>query len=160
MAEKTVTFYMIFCKDENIKDIYIGSTFDIDKRIVNHKSNCNNELSRRHNPKVYKFIRENGGWENFDYKILNIVEFYDQEMRFKQEQSYIRSYTPSLNSHKAFQTDEEYKEYMKIWIQENKEEIRMREKEYYDKNKEHILEKRRENYYNNAKVTAFQFSLS
>ena len=61
---KTV-IYKIFCDDDNITEIYIGSTTDYTRRKSEHKSSCNNTKRRRYNQKLYKTIRDNGGWENF-----------------------------------------------------------------------------------------------
>jgi predicted GIY-YIG superfamily endonuclease len=38
--------YKICCNDENIKDIYIGSTVDFKRRKGRHKCNCYNEKTR------------------------------------------------------------------------------------------------------------------
>ena len=32
--------YKLYCKDENVKEVYIGSTINLQKRIINHKTNC------------------------------------------------------------------------------------------------------------------------
>ena len=59
------TFYKISCNDINITDCYIGKTTNLKQRESMHKYNCNNENSPHHNYKIYKFIREHGGWNNF-----------------------------------------------------------------------------------------------
>jgi len=68
--------YKIICKDLNIKNVYIGSTTDFRVRKNQHYSYCNNNSDSHYNIYVYKFIRENGGWNNFkmvliDYKPCN-----------------------------------------------------------------------------------------
>lgn len=55
--------YKIVCKDVSINDIYVGHTTDFIKRKCGHKSMCNNN---KKNLKIYKTIRENGGWENWE----------------------------------------------------------------------------------------------
>ena len=57
--------YKISCKDVNIEDCYIGSTCDVRQRMLGHKSDCNNQNNKRYNFMVYKFIRANGGWNNW-----------------------------------------------------------------------------------------------
>ena len=37
-----ITIYKIYCKDESIKDIYIGSTSNFKRRKRDHRSRCNN----------------------------------------------------------------------------------------------------------------------
>ncbi len=58
--------YRIVCKDITISDCYVGSTTNFTKRKSNHKSTCNNINSQKHNNYVYEFIRNHGGWENWD----------------------------------------------------------------------------------------------
>ena len=59
------TIYKIVCTDLSNKDIYVGHTTQFIKRKSSHKHNCNNPISKFYNLKVYKTIRENGGWENW-----------------------------------------------------------------------------------------------
>ena len=59
--------YGIYCKDKNVLEIYIGSTYDEIEREHNHKSDCNNENNKSYDLKVYKFIRANGGYDNWKY---------------------------------------------------------------------------------------------
>lgn len=116
--------YKIFCKDENIKDFYIGSSKDLYDRMRVHKSMCYNENDKGYSLKIYEFIRENGDWENFD---VEIVEYYpcknDKELKVR-EQYYIKKYEPILNCVNAYRTQEEIKERKKetnkIWNKSEK----------------------------------------
>jgi len=65
--------YVIKCKDDNITEEYIGSTTNFKQRKNNHKSSCNNEKNKDYNAFKYKFIRDNGGWDNW---IMLEVEKY------------------------------------------------------------------------------------
>ena len=58
--------YKLCCKDSNVKEIYIGSTYNYTYRKDHHKSECINSNSEHHNTPVYKFIREYGGWSNWE----------------------------------------------------------------------------------------------
>ena len=69
---KTI-IYKIRCEDENITDIYIGSTTNFIKRKNMHKYNCTNENSKRNNLKIYKTVRESGGWKN--WKMIQMEEY-------------------------------------------------------------------------------------
>ena len=53
--------YEIVCKDPTITKVYIGSCWNIYNRKICHKSSCNNK-----NIPLYQYIRENGGWDNFN----------------------------------------------------------------------------------------------
>ena len=57
--------YKIVCNDYNIKDSYVGSTTEFTKRKYRHKSNCTSLKYTEHEFKVYQFIRNNGGWDNW-----------------------------------------------------------------------------------------------
>ena len=50
--------------------IYIGSTKDVNLRYNTHKRNCINETEKSHNFKVYRHIRENGGWDSWTFEIV------------------------------------------------------------------------------------------
>lgn len=112
--------YKIYCKDETIKDFYIGSSKDLYDRMRVHKSMCYNENDRGYSLKIYEFIRENGDWENFN---VEIVEYYPckNEKELKQrEQYYIKKYEPTLNCFNAYITQEEKKEKNKLWKKSEK----------------------------------------
>jgi len=55
--------YKICCKDETIKDVYVGHTTNFVKRKYLHKMHCNN-LSKKID--FYSIIRDNGGWDNWN----------------------------------------------------------------------------------------------
>jgi hypothetical protein len=54
--------YKLVCNDLTIKECYVGHTTDFTRRKSEHKRTCNNENGEYYNTKVYKTIRENGGW--------------------------------------------------------------------------------------------------
>lgn len=67
-----IKFYMIRHIDDNErKDGYIGSTTNLAVRKSAHKRRCRDPEMRGHNYKVYKYIREKGGFNNF---ILEVIE--------------------------------------------------------------------------------------
>ena len=65
--------YKITCKDPNIHDVYVGHTVNFVQRKKAHQLCCMNSNSHGHNCKVYKVIRNNGGWNNWN---MDIVAFY------------------------------------------------------------------------------------
>jgi hypothetical protein len=138
---KTI-IYKIVCKDVNIKETYGGHTTNIIKRRQRHKSNCNNENADSYNCYVYKFIRENGGWENWD-----LLWCYDYSCGSKREASFeerrfIELNHCELNSCRPIVSKEEAKEYYK----KNKEKIQNQSKDYYENNKEKIKERTNEKF--------------
>lgn len=58
--------YKIFCKDTTIKDIYIGHTTNFEKRKYQHKLCSKSSFENKNNIKLYNFINQNGGWDNWD----------------------------------------------------------------------------------------------
>jgi group I intron endonuclease len=142
--------YKIYCKDENIKDCYIGSTNNLHKRKIRHKSNSNNINSKEYNYKVYKFIRANGGFENFDYIILEQFEnIMTKQDLLKIEGQYIKNNNTTLNYIIAGRTVKEYEqdnkkkidEKNKKYRQDNKEKKKEYNKQYSEDNKEKLKEK-------------------
>ena len=59
------TFYKIVCINDNIDLCYVGATANWKARQRSHREACNTQHNRNHNIKLYKIIRENGGWGNF-----------------------------------------------------------------------------------------------
>jgi ribosomal protein S27AE len=137
---KTI-IYKICCKDPNIKDVYVGSTTNFRSRKFKHKSCCNNPNYRDSNLYVYRFIRENGGWQNWN--MIMIKEYSKCESKqqcLKKERKYIEKLNATLNSDIPGRT-------MKEWIKDNKESVKQQRKRHYVINKERITKKSRE-YYN------------
>ena len=141
--------YKIVCNDIKIKEVYYGSTTSFVKRKNSHKSNCINPKNRDYNQPKYQFIRENGGWSNWD---MIEIKKYDCETKRElelEERKQIEIYGVSLNHVIPTRSKEEYDidnkekqaEYKKIWYQNNKEETLEQKKLYYHNNKEKQNEK-------------------
>ena len=69
--------YKLVCKDLNIKYLYVGSTTNFSNRKNSHKSYVVNEKRKNYNSKIYNFIRDNGGWENWD---MILIENYERAL--------------------------------------------------------------------------------
>ena len=136
-------FYKLCCKDISITEIYIGHTTDMRKRKWQHKSSCNNEKGIKYNLNVYKFIRDNGGWDNWDMIEIERFEAIDGYDATKRERYWIETLKASLNSYIPTRTNKEYRE-------DNKEIIAEQRKEHYEKNKEKIIEYQKEYRENNS----------
>ena len=66
MSYQHTIIYKIICKDINITDTYVGLTINFEERKRFHELGCNNLRKT----KVYDFIRENGGWYNWNMVIV------------------------------------------------------------------------------------------
>ena len=149
--------YKLCCKDTNITDFYIGSTTSFRHRKSNHKTCCNNEKRRAYNLNLYKFIRENGGFLNWD---MVLIEYYKSNSKLeleKREREIIENLKPTLNKGIPTRTKKEYydankeqlSEKKKEYRQNNKEKIKEKTKEYYEENKEKRKEYYEQYYENN-----------
>ena len=97
-------FYKIVCKDLNIKDCYVGHTTDFTKRKNAHKTRCLNINSDKHNIFLYQFIRENGGWNNWDMINIETRSCKDSLEAKSIEREFTETLKANLNVRKAFQT--------------------------------------------------------
>ena len=149
---KTI-IYKIFCKNENIIDIYIGHTVNLVARIRRHKCSCNKENNKYYNLKVYQCIRENGGWDN--WSIIEIDKCFCLDLKEAKiiEREYIKKFNATLNmiipSRKKdelyYLNKDKVKEKNKEYYYKNKDKISEQGKEYRIKNKEIISERRKNN---------------
>ncbi len=135
--------YIIKCKDKNIKDCYIGSTTNLKKRIINHKTTCKIISNKNYKSKKYQFIRNNGGFDNFYFEILeDDIEFNNRKELNKIERYYIEEFKSSLNSDIPTRTNKEKDKQYYIKNKEKiKEEKKKYRKKYYKQNKDKINEK-------------------
>ena len=90
--------YKITCRDTGVKDVYVGHTTNFVQRKHAHKQSCINSKSPNHNCKLYKIMRENGGWTNWAMEIVHFFNCNDHyEARIK-EQEYFVLLKATLNS--------------------------------------------------------------
>jgi hypothetical protein len=133
---------------------YRGKTDNWQIRKSNHKSTYTNPLSLIHNIKVYKWIRENGGWCGCSFNILE-TDLTEEEACIK-EGEYIRAIPEDirLNIQIPGRTDAERKRSRRL---KNGDEIREKERIYRELNKDHYNEYGRKYCKDNrAKRTAIQ----
>ena len=141
-------FYKIVCKDLSIKELYVGHTTNFTKRKCSHKTSCNNEKGNGYNLSLYKFIRENEGWENFDMIMIHrqsCIDVYDARAV---ERGFIETLFATLNFQIPNRTKQEWKELnkdkikeqSKIYREANKEKITESQLKYSEANKEKIKE--------------------
>ena len=90
--------YKITCKDTSITDVYVGHTTNFVQRKHCHKQSCNNDKSSNHNCKLYKVIRDKGGWQNWTMEIVNFFNCHDHYEARKKEQEYFILLNATLNS--------------------------------------------------------------
>ena len=81
--------YEIKSTNASIAGTYIGSTWDMGKRLRLHASNCYNENNKEYNYPVYKYIRANGDFHTFNMKVIDSGECEDVTELKCAEQFYI-----------------------------------------------------------------------
>ena len=95
-------FYKIYCVNSDITDMYIGHTTNFVQRKHGHKQCCINTKSTNYNSKLYTYIRNHGGWDNW---IMEIIAFHNCEDKYaarKYEQKYFEEYNSKLNTIQPF----------------------------------------------------------
>lgn len=159
------TFYRIICCDPNITDCYVGSTVNFNRRKRHHKGDCNNPKSYKYNIKLYQFIRENLGWDN--WKMIEIeTASFDKTNALIRERYWVEFFKATLNTCIPSRTQtewiiehkEEIKEYNANWYIENKEEIKEHHATYRNEHKEEIKEYQATYYIQNKEEIAHRRS--
>ena len=88
------SLYKIVSKNPAIKDFYIGmTTGPLKTRIATHKSH-----SKRVDTKLYRFVRDNGHWDNFEVKLIVEYDDIDKRTLMDKELHLIIELKPSLNT--------------------------------------------------------------
>ena len=126
--------YCLVCKDTDVQEVYVGSCQDLNIRIKHHRTDCNNKNSPKYYRKVYQFIRENGGFDNFKFIWLELFKTDDTIFLKQLEQHYMDTFPRELllNSLRAYTTEEE-----------KREQFRQGSKKYYKENKDELNKKRK-----------------
>jgi len=148
MYKMTEVIYKIYCKDETISDCYVGSTDNFNKRCGEHISNCNNENSNSYNYKVYKYIRDHGGFDNF---IIEEIIECDEFNRYECEVHYFLQLNAKLNTFWPKRSKKQY-------YNDNREQILEGQKQYRIHNREQILEGQKQYRIHNREKIAEQQS--
>ena len=113
--------YRIECLDKNITDFYIGSTKNLYNRTKCHKNRCIDINGSCYNYKVYKFIRENGGWDNWQIVVEYETPNYSKDDRVIEEQLNKDLLEPQLNHYNSIGIDKKKKKQNKINSNKRKE---------------------------------------
>jgi hypothetical protein len=162
------TFYKIVPKNKELIYNYVGQTTNFINRKLQHKQQVENENYNKSHYKLYKTIRQNGGWDEWEMieiEKLNGKTRLESRMR---EQKLIEEYKSNLNILNAYITEEErastkktitekyrennkelLKEQTKQYKEDHKEIISEQMKKYREENKGKIYEKNKEYRENN-----------
>ena len=122
---KTVMYHFV-CNDDAISNTYVGHTTDFTRRKAQHKYNCNHPDRISYNYKLYKTIRDNGGWSNWSIVPLEEFPCETKMQAVIRERTWVNKLKPSMNTNITF--IENITEYRAI-----------HNKKYYDKKKSNII---------------------
>ena len=127
-------FYRITCKDKHVPYYYIGYTsWILVMKEWQHRKECNNATHSNHNMNVYQVIREEGGWTNWEMKLIEEYTWHNKAQATRRRQELIQqSPKHCLNHEFELKTDEEKKDIIRdrkaIYTFKNKDKIAEREK--------------------------------
>tara|TARA_R110000823_G_scaffold312854_1_gene439914 strand:- start:186 stop:845 length:660 start_codon:yes stop_codon:yes gene_type:complete len=139
------TFYKIVNINGDVDLCYVGSTCNMKQRRKSHKSDCNNENCKNYNLKLYKTIREYGGWDEFKMIEIGNETQLTKRQAEQIEETYRVQLKANLNTLKCFKTEQEIKEYNKQYRIDNADKINEKAKQYYIDNPDKIKQYRIDN---------------
>lgn len=92
-------FYIYKIYEISNNDIfYIGSTNNFKKRRYMHKKNTTNKVSKKYKLKLYKYIRECGGWDKFNMEIYETLDTDNKRECLLREHTLVNELKPQLNT--------------------------------------------------------------
>ena len=92
-----IYFYKLMNDNDNTLECYVGSTQDINKRTLDHKSDCNNPHSEKYNMRLYAYIRQNGGFENWSVVVIEQQDNMDKPSKLARENTLMQQHQATLN---------------------------------------------------------------
>ena len=119
---KNGQIYKISRKDGNTDHEYYGSTCSLIKRRCAHKSICANTKSIKYNLKVYKHIRANGGWENWNVYWIEDFPCLSKKELLARERHFVETKKPTLNS---LMPGRSHKECTELWRKNNPSKVKL-----------------------------------
>jgi len=123
-------FYKIVNVNGDVDLCYVGSTANWKQRKIQHKSDCCNPNSEKHNLKIYKTIRENGGWNEFKMIEIGRGEQLTLTQAHQKEEEYRVELEANMNTYKSFESMEDYKERKKFYRINNADKLKEYSKQY------------------------------
>ena len=113
--------YKIYCNDESSNKSYIGHSTNFTLRKHLHKF-----YSKKNDTTLYKYIRENGGWDNFVIERIEEHPCSSKKEALQRERYFIDLLKPELNENLPLRSYKELRE-------KNKEKYNLYMKEYMKK---------------------------
>ena len=124
-------FYKIVNVNGDVDLCYVGSTANWKQRHEQHKNTCKNETHKGYNCKLYKTIRENGGWQEFKMVEIGKAEQLTLTQARQKEEEYRVELKANMNTHKCFTSCEEKTDYKKQYRIDNIDKVKEYHKQYH-----------------------------
>jgi hypothetical protein len=144
-----IVIYKLVCNDLNILGCYVGHTTDFTRRKAYHKSDCNNENGDKYNYKIYKTIRENGGFNNYSMIEIEKYPCRDENEATARERHWFEILNSGLNTNVPNRSRQEYYEDNRAEIRQynadHKEEKIIYNRQYREDNRAEIRQYREDN---------------
>ena len=144
---KTIIYKIVHKTNPDDYDVYVGHSTNIQSRKWDHKKTCNNQNSKTYHLKVYQYIRENGGWDNFEIIEIEKYPCNDANEARQKEQEWCYKLNSNLNCNIPNRNKKQYYQDNRDKITEydknrpNKKERNEKNKQYRNNNREKINEK-------------------
>ena len=158
---QNTVMYKIVCNDLNVVDCYVGHTTNFRHRKASHKHICSNDEHKDYNIKLYKSIRQNGGWNNWTMIEIEKYPCSDSNEAHARERYYYEIFNATNNTNYPNRSVNEWqvinKDKIKQYIENNKEKFQVLKKKYYQDNKEIYLARAKETREKNKEMLSEKF---
>ena len=117
---------------ENETCIYVGSSKNLNKRMIHHKYWITSSLisCKQYEKPLYQYIRQIGGWDKVQYKILEETDKQHNDL-LQLEREYIDRLNPSQNIVRPYVSYEEKINAIRYWQDTNKEYLESKHKQKF-----------------------------
>lgn len=109
--------YIYRIQDNNDPEqFYIGSTLNLSRRKSHHKKNVRNKVGKLYWTRLYQYIRDHGGWDNFTFTKTHEIDIECLSQGTCFEQTIIDEFQPPLNSIRSSKLIKSFKKDIKETI--------------------------------------------
>jgi hypothetical protein len=147
-----VIYKLVHKNDQDNENIYVGSTTNFRGRKLQHKKSTHNPNEKKYYRSSYKYIRENGGWDEWEMIAIETYPCKSKRELEIRERYHIETLKSKLNQFIPTRTKKERYDDNKEMIlnkikqynKDNRDKILEYNKQYREDNRDKILEKKKE----------------
>ena len=89
--------YKLICKDTTVNEIYVGSTVKVPQNRYSEHRSVRKSDSPDAKTKVYKFIRANGGMDNWELEVIEVFPCTSNKAKLTREKYWTDLLKAKLN---------------------------------------------------------------